>query len=100
MSKLGYLESRAPKAMFSRSRNTAMVASEVVVGIRHSTRCVAPRHRRLKPIEIEADAHPFGIGQVGRHLVTQPTLEQHQMPGSSGNRDPGAVPRSGMLFAR
>src|SRR5450755_321900 len=69
--------------MFSRSRNTAMVASEVVVGMgRFYAR--GARRLRLKPVVVEAHADPLLIDGVGRHLVAQPALEQHQMPATAG----------------
>ncbi len=36
ISKLGYLASRAPRAMFSKSRKTAMVASDALLNMRCS----------------------------------------------------------------
>src|ERR1700681_2970109 len=83
MSKLGYLASRAPKAMFSRSRKTAMVASEVlvVIGLRAysiSAQRRARRARLLEPVVIEADADAFGIDAVLHHFMPQPTLEEQQ----------------------
>src|ERR1700733_3553910 len=80
MSKLGYFASRAPSAIFSKSRNTAIVASVAL----------ADMHYPLEPVVIEAYADPLGIGAVGRNLVAKPTLEQDQLSGRSRKRDPGA----------
>src|SRR6202162_4535848 len=101
MSKLGYLASRAPKAMFSRSRKTAMVASDVrvVIGTQF-TRRTASATRELEPIVVEADAHAFGIDPVRHHFVPQPTFEQHQVAGGGGKRSPGSGLTRGRSFAR
>src|SRR5579863_964555 len=89
MSKLGYLASRAPKAMFSKSRNTAMVASDVVVGM---DICPGvPRAPRLEPIVVEADAHALRTHGIRRHFVPQPAFEQDQFTGFRGNDRPGTV---------
>src|ERR1700691_1215052 len=90
MSKLGYLASRAPRAMFSKSRKTAMVASEVVVGIDSSTR---PREPRLEPIVVEADAHALRTDRIRRHFMPQPAFEQDQIAGLGGHGHPGPVRR-------
>src|SRR5450755_3981280 len=55
MSKLGKLASRAPRAMFSRSRNTAIVVSLVllVIGYAHS---VAPNRSGARQVERHVNA--------------------------------------------
>src|SRR5580704_7018185 len=93
MSKLGYLASRAPRAMFSRSRKTAMVASEdlVVIGCEST---------RLEPVVVEADADAFGIGTIRYHFVPQPAFEQHQFTGGGRKGAPGAALALGRGLAR
>src|SRR5271166_5608266 len=76
--------------MFSRSRKTAMVASEVAVGIARFYPHEASR-MDLKPVVIEADAYPLRVGDMGRDFVAQPTLEQHHLSRLRGKGDPGAV---------
>src|SRR5260370_10913003 len=89
MSKLGYLASRAPKAMFSRSRKTAMVASDVRVVIAvQSTPRTAAATLELEPVVIEAHAHAFGIDAVRHHFMAQPTFKEHQLAGCGGERSP------------
>src|ERR1700677_3417824 len=97
MSKLGYLASRAPRAMFSKSRKTAMVASEVVVGINLSAR---PREPRLEPIVVEADAHALRTYGIRCHFVPQPAFEQDQFTGLGGHGHPGPVRGACARFAR
>src|ERR1700694_1366256 len=97
MSKLGYLASRAPKAMFSRSRKTAMVASDVrvVIGAQFTPRTAAAT-LELEPVVIEAHAHPFGIDAVRHHFMPQPTFKKHQLAGCGG----GGAPPPGFARAR
>src|SRR5713226_4667147 len=99
MSKLGYLASRAPKAMFSRSRKTAMVASDVrvVIGAQFTSFLAT---LELEPVVIEADAHAFGIDAVRHHFVAQPAFEEHQLACGGGECSPrtGLAPGGG--FAR
>src|ERR1700682_6370297 len=73
MSKLGNLASRAPNAMFSKSRKTAMVASDVLVVIGSK---FTPK---LEPVVIEADADAFSIDAVRHHFMPQPTFKEHQL---------------------
>src|SRR3979490_606915 len=89
MSKLGYLASRAPKAMFSRSRKTAMVASDVrlVIAAQSTPRTAGPT-LELEPVVIEADAHAFGIDAVRHHFVPQPAFKEHQLSGCGGKCSP------------
>src|ERR1700724_1869033 len=92
ISKLGYLASRAPKAMFSRSRKTAMVASEVVavIGARvYSIRRPAGA-TPLEPIEIETDADAFGVDAVRHHFMPQPTFKEQQLSRRRRKRSPWA----------
>src|SRR5580692_5915115 len=70
-SKLGYLASRAPRAMFSRSRKTAMVASDVLAVIQlcsslsleftpfHSARLrrLVPRHGDVERLTVFSPRH-------------------------------------------
>src|SRR3981189_3603404 len=101
MSKLGYLASRAPKAMFSRSRKTAMVASDVGVVIgAQSTPRTAVATLELEPVVIEADAHAFGIDAVRYHFMPQPTFKEHQFAGCGGKRSPRPGFTRGRRFAR
>src|ERR1700675_5020507 len=89
MSKLGYLASRAPKAMFSRSRKTAMVASDVrVVIAAQFTPRTAVAMLELEPVVVEADAHAFGIDAVRHHFMPQPTFKEHQLSGRGGKCSP------------
>src|ERR1700716_732827 len=91
ISKLGYLASRAPKAMFSRSRKTAIVASDVLVVIgRKFTPIARSGGLDLAPMVIEADADAFGIGAVRHHFMPQPTLKEQQLSRDSRKRSPGA----------
>src|SRR5580700_1300892 len=103
MSKLGNLASRAPNAMFSRSRKTAMVASDVVVAIGSEVYSI-PRWvaapPRLEPVVIEADADAFGVNAIRHHLVPQPTFKQHQAARGGGKCSPGAGLARGGRFAR
>src|SRR5258708_32754988 len=73
ISKLGYLASRAPSAMFSRSRNTAMVASDALLDIQGSF--------VSKPVVVEAYADSLGMDGVGDDFMTQPALEQQTLIG-------------------
>src|ERR1700678_384928 len=98
MSKLGYLASRAPKAMFSKSRKTAMVASDVVVGMDFCPG--APREPRLEPIVVEADAHALRTYGIRCHFVPQPAFEQDQFAGLGGHGHPGPVRGACARFAR
>src|ERR1700683_632003 len=75
ISNLGYLASRAPSAMFSRSRKTAIVASEVLTDIQASF--------TLEPVVIEAYAYSLRLDAVGGDLMTQPTFKQQQAPRGS-----------------
>src|SRR6266704_3971452 len=85
MSKLGYLASRAPKAMFSKSRKTAMVAADVRVVIAvQFTPLLGGRGDELEPVVIEADAHAFGIDAVRHYFMPQPTFKEHQLAGRGG----------------
>src|SRR6202789_3309366 len=100
-SKLGYLASRAPSAMFSRSRKTAMVASDVLAVIQwysswlpEFTPFHAARLRRLEPIVVEADADAFRIDAVGHHFMPQPTFEKNQFSRSGGK----GAPRTGLAL--
>src|SRR5216683_1880416 len=101
MSKLGYLASRAPKAMFSRSRKTAMVASDVRVVIAvQSTPRTAAATPELEPVVIEAHAHAFGIDAVRHHFMAQPTFKEHQLAGCGGKRSPRPGLTRGRSLAR
>src|SRR5258708_8131005 len=82
ISKLGYLASRAPSAMFSRSRNAAMVASDALLDIQGSF--------FSKPVVVEAYADSLGLDGVGDDFMTEPALEQQQLTGRRGKGDPGA----------
>src|SRR5258708_5629624 len=88
ISKLGYLASRAPSAMFSRSRNAAMVASDALLDIQGSF--------VSKPVVVEAYADSLGMDGVGDDFMTQPALEQQQLTGRRGKGDP----RAGLAFCR
>ena len=81
MSKLGYLASRAPRAMFSRSRKTAMVASDVVIGMVFVRR---PRGPRLEPIVVEADAHALGGTGFGATSCLSQLSNRTTCPASAG----------------
>src|SRR5579862_894775 len=99
MSKLGYLASRAPRAMFSRSRKTAIVASVVGLGMRHLISPAAMWLHRLEPVVVEAHTDPLGAREIGAHLVAQPALEQYQ-PSTLGRcRDPCPIGRAGVRLA-
>src|SRR5882757_4105421 len=102
MSKLGYLASRAPRAMFSKSRNTAIVASEVRVVLSFIVRFYTPQapDRLLEPVVIEADAHPFGRNGLGGDFMAQPTLEQDELPRRRRDGDPRAILGPGVHYAR
>src|SRR5271165_1143125 len=95
MSKLGYLASRAPKAMFSRSRKTAIVASDVrAVIVPKFTLIQAaasePRGRgALEPVVVEAHADAFGIHAIRHHFMPQPTFKEQQLARGSRKRSPG-----------
>jgi len=89
---------RAPSAMFSRSRYTAMVhpqsaslghhcpnsnsvarhRPEFAPAVRNTQagklRCIALT--LLKPVVVEAHTDAFGRLRMGRHLVAQPTLDR------------------------
>src|SRR5713226_341246 len=89
MSKLGYLASRAPDAMFSKSRKTAMVASDVRVVITGQfTLFLAALE--LEPVVIEADADAFGVDAVRHHFMPQPAFEEHQLACGGGECSPRA----------
>src|SRR5258708_32924179 len=88
ISKLGYLASRAPSAMSSRSRNTAMVASDALLDIQGSF--------VSKPVVVEAYADSLGMDGVGDDFMTQPALEQQQLTGRRWKSDP----RAGLAFCR
>src|SRR5580693_2954579 len=96
MSKLGYLASRAPRAMFSRSRNTAIVASVVGLGMRHLS-SAQPRcgWNPLEPVVVEAHADPLGAREIGAHFVAQPALEQYQASALGRYRDPSPIGGAG-----
>src|ERR1700733_4994036 len=101
MSKLGNLASRAPKAMFSKSRKTAMVASEVLVVMAARLLHSAKGNRDgLKPIVIEADADAFGINPVRHDFMPQPTFKEHQLARRSGKCSPRARLALGGALAR
>src|SRR5580700_6027984 len=94
ISKLGYLASRAPSAMFSRSRKTAIVASEVLTDIQASF--------TLEPVVIEAYAYSLRVDAVGGDFMTQPTFKQQQAPRGSLKSHPGTrfAPRAGQARRR
>src|ERR1700675_978238 len=92
MSKLGYLASRAPSAMFSKSKKTAMVASDAGLDMNYPA--------VLKPVVIEAYADSLGIDVVGHNLMTKPAFEQDQLAGRGGKRDPRQGLAPGLEFAR
>jgi len=114
MSKLGYLASRAPSAMFSQSRYTAMVASAVRVV--RSLHCpiltVWRRHRPefapavrntqagklrcialifLKPVVVEAHTERVRPTSDGTPPRGAATLEQNHLSGHGGQGDPRPV---------
>src|ERR1700675_3342589 len=101
MSKLGYLASRAPKAMFSKSRKTAMVASDVrvVIAVQFTPFLAA---LELEPVVIEADADAFGIDAVWHHFMPQPAFEEHQLACGGGECSPraGLAPGGGLARRR
>src|SRR5216684_1723769 len=101
MSKLGYLASRAPKAIFSRSRKTAMVSSDVrvVIGAQFTPRTTVAT-LELEPVVIEADTHAFGIDAVRHHFMPQPTFKEHQLAGCGGKCSPRPALTRGRCLAR
>src|SRR5580698_9818464 len=70
ISKLGYFASRAPSAMFSRSRKTAIVASEALAVIQESF--------NSEPVVIEAYADSLLLDAIGRDFMAKPAFEQQQ----------------------
>src|SRR5882724_11275588 len=99
MSKLGYLASRAPRAMFSKSRKTAMVASDVrVVIIGQSTLFLAALE--LEPVVIEADGDALGVDAVRHYFMPQPAFEEHYLACGGGKCSPRAGLAPGGRLAR
>src|ERR1700719_2257363 len=101
MSKLGYLASRAPRAMFSKSRKTAMVASDVRVVIAAEftpflDAVMAGATLGSEPVVIETDADAFGIDAVRNDFVPQPTFKEHQLARCGGE----GAPRAGLALGR
>src|ERR1700722_14882456 len=100
MSKLGYLASRAPSAMFSKSRKTAMVASEVLVVIGVEFTLNPQTAAALEPMVVEADADPFGVDAIRYHFMPQPAFEEHQLAWRRRKCPPGPAFALGGRFAR
>src|ERR1022692_2407470 len=73
-SKLGKLASRAPSAMFSRSRNTAMVASLVLLLIFNS-HSVASNHSGAAQVERHENAV-----DIGNIIAERPAFDESMAP--------------------